>query len=144
MDQRISLVTLGVDDLDRSRAFYAALGWAENPAPEGIAFYQAGPMVVALWERAALAVDSGVDDVTQGQWGGITLALNVDSPARVDEIMEEAEASGARTARPAGSTFWGGYAGVFCDPDDHPWEIAYNPYWTVTEDGRTLLGDGRG
>ncbi len=145
MDMRISLVTLGVTDLDRSRAFYAALGWTPAPSPDGITFYQAGGMVVALWERSALAIDSGTQDLDRGGWGGVTLALNVTSPGDVDQLITEAEDAGARVVRPPASTYWGGYSGVFCDPDDHPWEIAYNPYWTVTEDGRTLIDPvGRG
>ncbi len=145
MDMRISLVTLGVIDLDRSRAFYAALGWTPAPSPDGITFYQAGGMVVALWERSALAIDSGTQDLDRGGWGGVTLALNVTSPGDVDQLITEAEDAGARVVRPPASTYWGGYSGVFCDPDDHPWEIAYNPYWTVTEDGRTLIDPvGRG
>lgn len=144
MDMRISLVTLGVSDLERSKAFYRALGWVEAPSPEGIAFYQAGGMVVALWERSALAIDSGTQDLDRGGWGGVTLALNVAAPADVDEVVAQAEEVGARVVRTPDATYWGGYSGVFCDPDDHPWEIAYNPYWTITEDGRTLVGDGRG
>lgn len=144
MDMRISLVTLGVADLDRSRAFYAALGWQEAPSPDGIVFYQAGSQVVALWERAALSIDSGTQDLDRGGWGGVTLAVNVHTPADVDEVIAQAEECGARVVRTPAPTYWGGYSGVFCDPDDHPWEIAYNPYWTITDDGRTLVGDGRG
>ena len=145
MDMRISLVTLGVADLDRSRAFYGALGWSESPSPDGIVFYQAGGLVVALWERSALAIDSGTQDLDRGGWGGATLAVNVSEPSEVDRLMAEAADAGARVVREPAATYWGGYAGVFCDPDDHPWEIAYNPYWTVTDDGRTLVGaDGRG
>ncbi len=100
MDMRISLVTLGVTDLDRSRAFYAALGWTPAPSPDGITFYQAGGMVVALWERSALAIDSGTQDLDRGGWGGVTLALNVTSPGDVDQLITEAEDAGARVVRP--------------------------------------------
>lgn len=152
MDQRLSLVTLGVTDLDRARAFYQALGWEPGPSPEHIQFFQAGGMVVGLWDRAALAVDSGIDvsedtDETPGSgdgWGGKVLGLNVTSAGEVDEQMAQAEEAGAAVLRPASSRFWGGYSGVFTDPDGHVWEIAYNPYWSVTQDGQTLLGDGRG
>ena len=152
MDQRLSLVTLGVNDLDRARDFYVALGWEPGPSPEHIVFFQTGGMVVALWERSALAVDSGIeiegeDDDTPGSgdgWGGKVLGLNVSSAGEVDEQMESAVAAGAQVLRPACTRFWGGYSGVFTDPDSHVWEIAYNPYWTVAEDGSTLLGDGRG
>jgi hypothetical protein len=142
MDQRVSLVTLGVRDLDRAVAFYTAMGWTPAPAPEGVVFFQTGGMVVALWDRAALEVDSCVED--SGGWGGVTLAYNVSSRDEVDEVIAEAEGAGATIGRPGGGTFWGGYSGVFIDPEGHPWEVAHNPYWTVTEDGQTLLGDGRG
>jgi hypothetical protein len=96
-------------------------------------------MVVALWERAALAEDSGVDD-TDG-WGGITLAHNVSSPEAVDSVIEEARAAGATIPREPAATFWGGYSGVFIDPDGHPWEVAHNPYWTLADDGSISLGE---
>jgi catechol 2,3-dioxygenase-like lactoylglutathione lyase family enzyme len=138
MEQRVSLVTLGVADLERARAFYAALGWAASEAPaDDVVFYQTGGMVLALWDRAALASDSTVTD--GGGWGGVTLAHNVRSPAEVDAVIEEARAAGAVIGREPAETFWGGYSGVFLDPDGHPWEVAHNPFWTVTDDGRTLL-----
>ena len=90
-------------------------------------------MVLALWSRDELAKDSGVRD--SGGWGGVTLAHNVRSPAEVDTVLAEAKAAGARIARPGGSTFWGGYSGVFVDPDGHPWEVAHNPGWTLEPDG---------
>jgi uncharacterized protein len=138
MEQRLSLVTLGVADLDRARSFYEALGWSTGAEPgDDVAFFQAGGMVVALWDRAKLAEDSAVED--PGGWGGITLALNVRSPAEVDAVIAEAEAAGATIGRPGAETFWGGYSGVFVDPDGHPWEVAHNPHWTITEGGETLL-----
>jgi predicted lactoylglutathione lyase len=138
VEQRLSLVTLGVADLDRARAFYEALGWRRGDDNDDVVFFQAGGMVVALWDRAALAEDSAVKDT--GGWGGVTLALNLRSPEEVDEVLEEARAAGADIGRPAAKTFWGGYSGVFVDLDGHPWEVAHNPFWTVTDDGRTLLG----
>jgi catechol 2,3-dioxygenase-like lactoylglutathione lyase family enzyme len=138
VDQRVSLVTLGVADLERARRFYEALGWRETPRAEGVVFFQALGMVVALWDRAALAEDSGVEDT--GGWGGITLAYNVAARGEVDEVIEEARAAGARIAREPAETFWGGYSGVFLDPDGHPWEVAHNPYWTVADDGSVSLG----
>ena len=138
MEQRLSLLTLGVADLDASRRFYEALGWRETPRAEGVVFFQAGGMVVALWERAALAEDSGVDDT--GGWGGTTLAHNVASPEAVDSVIEQARAAGATIAREPAATFWGGYSGVFIDPDGHPWEVAHNPYWTLGDDGSISLG----
>ena len=139
MEQRLSLLTLGVADLDASRRFYETLGWRETPRAEGVVFFQAGGMVVALWERAALAADSGVDDT--GGWGGITLAHNVSSPEAVDSVIEQARAAGAAIAREPAATFWGGYSGVFIDPDGHPWEVAHNPYWTLADDGSISLSE---
>lgn len=137
MEPRISLVTLGVSDLARSQAFYAALGWS-GTSPDGeVAFIQAGPMVLALWDRALLAADSAVVD--EGGWGGITLAHNVGSPAEVDAVLEEAAAAGATIGRPGAATDWGGYSGVFLDPDGHPWEVAHNPFWALGEDGSITL-----
>ncbi len=134
MEQRLSLVTLGVSDLARSRAFYEALGWKTNAgADDDVVFFQAGGMIVGLWDRASLAEDSGVEDA--GGWGGITLAHNVGSPADVDALIAEADAAGATIPRHGAETFWGGYSGVFLDPDGHPWEVAHNPYWTVGDDG---------
>jgi uncharacterized protein len=138
MEQRLSLVTLGVRDLERSRAFYTALGWATGAAPaEDVVFFQCGGMVVALWDRGRLAEDSGVSD--GGGWGGVTLAHNVRSPAEVDGVLAEARAAGADVPRAGAETFWGGYSGVFVDLDGHPWEVAHNPHWTITEAGETRL-----
>jgi catechol 2,3-dioxygenase-like lactoylglutathione lyase family enzyme len=137
MERRISLVTLGTTDLERSRAFYEALGWA-GTSPDGeVVFIQAGPMVVALWDRALLAADSAVTD--GGGWGGITLAHNVRSPAQVEAVLEEAARAGATIARPGGATDWGGYTGIFLDPDGHPWEVAHNPEWPIGPDGAVTL-----
>jgi uncharacterized protein len=138
MEQRLSLVTLGVGDLARARAFYEALGWTTRAGPEDdVVFFQAGAIVVALWDRARLAEDSGVED--PGGYGGITLAHNVHSPDEVDVVMGQAETAGAAIARPAAETFWGGYSGVFLDLDGHPWEIAHNPRWILDEDGAVSL-----
>ena len=134
MEQRVSLITLGVADLKRAQTFYEGLGWSA-PADENddVVFFPAGGMVVALWDRAKLAADSTVTD--GGGWGGVTLAYNVRSPEEVDVVIEEARAAGARIGREPGETFWGGYSGVFVDPDGHPWEVAHNPSWTVNDDG---------
>jgi uncharacterized protein len=137
MEQRISLITLGVTDLRRAMDFYAALGW-DGASPDGeVAFFQAGGMIVALWDRSLLAADSGVTD--GGGWGGITLAHNVRSPEEVDAVLAEASAAGGRLVRAGAETFWGGYSGVFHDPDGHPWEVAHNPGWRIAEDGSTYL-----
>ena len=138
MEQRVSLVTLGVRDLGRARRFYEALGWTTGAAPaDDVAFFQAGGMVVALWGREELAADSGVEDA--GGWGGVTLAHNVRSPADVDAVVEEARAAGAAITREPAETFWGGYSGAFTDPDGHAWEIAHNPSWTLADDGSVRL-----
>jgi catechol 2,3-dioxygenase-like lactoylglutathione lyase family enzyme len=138
MEQRVSLITLGVVDLARARAFYEALAWKTNAAPDDdVVFFQAGGMIVALWSRAQLAEDTVVSD--DGGWGGTTLAHHVRSPAEVDAVLAEAEAAGAAIARPGAETFWGGYSGVFVDPDGHAWEIAHNPRWTLAEDGSISL-----
>ena len=137
MEQRVSLVTLGVADLDRARAFYEALGWQTDSDPEqGVAFFQAGGMIVGLWDRAELAKDSVTED--EGGWG-VTLAHNVRSPDEVDAVLAEAKAAGAEVRRPGAPTFWGGYSGVFVDPDGHPWEVAHNPGWQLTADGSIRL-----
>ena len=138
MEQRVSLVTLGVGDLARATAFYEALGWTQNPIPGAdVTFFQAGGMVVGLWGRDQLAADSGVSD--SGGWGGVALAHNVGSAAEVDSILEQARSAGAAITREAGDTFYGGYSGIFVDPDGHPWEVAHNPGWTLHDDGTISL-----
>ncbi len=138
MEQRLSLVTLGVADLSRARRFYEEVGWETGAAPEDdVVFFQTGGMIVALWDRARLADDSVVTD--SGGWGGVTLAHNVRSRADVDAVLAEAERAGARIARHGAETFWGGYSGVFVDPDGHPWEVAHNPHWTIADDGSVRL-----
>jgi len=138
MEQRLSLVTLGVADVGASRRFYETLGWTGTSPSDDVVFFQAGGMIVALWGREKLADDSAiVDDV--GGWGGVTLAYNTRSPEEVDAVLVEAEAAGASIGRRGAATFWGGYSGVFLDPDGHPWEVAHNPYWTITDDGAVLL-----
>jgi catechol 2,3-dioxygenase-like lactoylglutathione lyase family enzyme len=130
-------VTLGVADTGRARAFYEALGW-RGESPDGdVVFFQAGGMIVALWGRGKLAEDSAVHD--DGGWGGVTLAYNAASPEQVDEVLAGAKAAGARIGRPGAATFWGGYSGVFIDPDGHPWEVAHNPGWILDEDGSVRL-----
>jgi len=141
MEQRLSLITLGVNDFVRARTFYEALGWQVTDAAgddtDRVAFFQANGLIIALWDRGLLAADSGVDD--GGGWGGVTLAYNVRSPGEVDQVIAEARAAGATIPREPGTTFWGGYSAVFVDPDGHPWEVAHNPGWVVHDDGRTTL-----
>src|SRR5215210_3034506 len=138
MEQRISLVTLGVADVARAREIYEALGWQTNAAPDDdVVFFQSCGMILALWGRDQLAEDSGVEDA--GGWGGVTLAHNVRSPEEVDAVLAEAERAGARIPRAGDATFWGGYSGIFVDLDGHPWEVAHNPHWTLAEDGSVRL-----
>jgi hypothetical protein len=138
MRQRVTVITLGVRDLARARRFYEALGWVTGADPDDdVVFFQAGEMVLALWDRARLAEDSCVPD--RPGWGGVTLALNVDSPDAVGRVTEEARAAGARIAREPGETFWGGYDSIFIDPEGHPWEVAHNPRWQLTADGGVRL-----
>ena len=138
MEQRVSLITLGVRDLARARAFYEALGWRSPSKPEeDVVFFQAGGMIVALWGREELAADSTVEDA--GGWGGVTVAHNVASAAEVDAVLEEAAAAGGTIGRAGAPTSWGGYSGIFIDPEGHPWEVAHNPYWTLAEDGSIHL-----
>jgi predicted lactoylglutathione lyase len=138
VEQRLSLVTLGVDDLGRARKFYEALGWKTGAAPnDDVVFFQAGGMILALWDRAKLAEDSAVED--GGGWGGVTPAYNTRSAEEVDTVIEEARAAGATIGREPAETFWGGYSGVFIDPDGHPWEVAHNPHWTIADDGSVIL-----
>jgi predicted lactoylglutathione lyase len=138
MKQRLNVITLGVTDLERARRFYEALGWKTGADPgDDVVFFQAGEMVVALWDRARLAEDSTVEDAPG--WGGVTLAVNLGSRADVDAVTEEARAAGAQIGREPAETFWGGYSAVFIDPDGHPWEVAHNPHWTVTADGGVKL-----
>jgi uncharacterized protein len=137
---RVSLVTLGVADVTRARAFYEAVGWASR-ADHGadVVFFQSGGMVLALWGRAKLAEDCGVAD--GDGFGGIALAHNVSSPEEVRREIEAARAAGATITREPAETFWGGYSGVYCDLDGHPWEVAHNPHWRLGDDGSVTLAD---
>jgi uncharacterized protein len=139
MEQRVSLVTLGVANLARARRFYEeGLGWRRaNDHPE-VAFYQAGGMVLALWGRDALAADVQVQSGGSG-FRGVALAYNTRERAEVDAVLAEAEAAGARIVKPAQDAFWGGYTGYFEDPDGHLWEVAWNPDWEVAADGSIRL-----
>ncbi|HLU41640.1 MAG TPA: VOC family protein [Microthrixaceae bacterium] len=140
MEQRVSLVTLGVADLERSLAFYEALGWRGQQVEDTV-FFQAGGMALVLWGRDQLAEDSGIRDDDAGGFGGIALAHNVRSREEVDEIVAAAAEAGATVTRPPAETFYGGYAGCFTDPDGHVWEIAHNPGFTLTEDGSLVVPD---
>jgi predicted lactoylglutathione lyase len=138
MKQAVSLITLGVSDYERSRAFYAALGWSPTLEVQETAFLQANGVVLVLWAREKLADDSGIDD-DGATWSGIALAHNVASREEVDEIVEQARRVGGTVTREPAETFYGGYAGVFRDPDGHAWEIAHNPGFGLTENGSIML-----
>ena len=137
MDQRVSLITLGVADTGRARAFYESLGWSGETPDGDVVFFQAGGMVVALWGRDKLAEDSTVTD--DGGWGGVTLAYNAASPDEVDDTLVAAMEAGASIGRDGAPTPWGGYSGIFIDPDGHPWEVAHNPGWRLADDGSVHL-----
>jgi hypothetical protein len=140
MEQRISLVTLGVADLPRAKAFYEALGWRGQEVEQTV-FFQAGGLGVVLWGRAALAADAGITDAGGDGFGGMGLAHNVRSRAEVDAVLAEATAAGAVITRPAAETFYGGYAGCFTDPDGHVWEVAHNPGFPLGPDGALTVPD---
>ncbi len=125
MEQRISLITLGVRDVARARAFYEALGWggAQQPDDE-VCFFQAGAMVFGLW--SALGGHGAA---------GVELAHNVRTPEEVDEVLAHAKREGATIVRTAAQTEWGGYSGAFSDPEGYVWEVAHNPGWEILEDG---------
>lgn len=145
MEQRVSVITLGVAAVGRAQAFYEALGWHLDAGIDDdndhIAFFQSPGMIVSLWDRAKLAEDGGISD--PGGWGGVTIGHCVGSPAEVDEILAAARQAGATISSPGRERAWGGYSGIFRDPDGHSWEIEHNPYWTVHDDGSTAL-DGQG
>jgi uncharacterized protein len=140
MDQRLTLITLGVADLPRATAFYRdALGWTPSASSsDEITFFQLNSFVLALWPRQLLAEDARVLD--RGGWGGFTLAQNVRSSDEVDRVFEGAVAAGATALKRPEATEWGGYSGYVADPDGHAWEIAHNPYWELAEDGSLTLG----
>lgn len=136
MEQRLSLITLGVKDVPRAVAFYEALGWKGTTPDNDVFFFQLNGFIFALWGRAKLAEDSAVTDT--GGWGGITLAHNVRARVDVDVVLSQAVAAGGTILRPGGETPWGGYAGVFADPEGHAWEVAHGAF-TITNDGDTVL-----
>jgi uncharacterized protein len=138
MDQRVSLITLGVADIAAARGFYEGLGWECKEVEETV-FVQAGGSAVVLWGRRKLAHDAGIEDTGSDGFGGIALAQNVRSPEEVDEVIAAAAAAGATITKPAARTFYGGYAGYFADLDGHLWEIAHNPGFTLTDDGSLVL-----
>lgn len=140
MEQRVSLVTLGTRDLARARRFYERLGWRGQEVEQTV-FFQAGGLALVLWDRAALAADLGVPDDGGPGFGGVALAHNVRSRQEVDQLLAAAGDAGATVSRPAGKTFYGGYAGCFLDPDGHAWEVAFNPGFALADDGSIIVPD---
>jgi predicted lactoylglutathione lyase len=138
VDQRVTLVTLGVSDYARAKAFYAALGWRPALEVEETAFFQGNGIILALWGREKLGPDLGIPD-DGARWSGIALAQNVRSPDEVDVVIEQARANGAQITREPADTFYGGYAGAFRDLDGHVWEIAHNPGFGLDDDGNVVL-----
>lgn len=141
MEQRISLITLGVTDLARSRQFYeAGLGWRVGQAVENeVVFFQLNGLILSLYHRNAMVDDAGISDTDPG-FGGITLAYNTRSREEVDVVLSEAKRAGGSLVKPSQATTWGGYVGYFADPDGHLWEVAHNPYFPIDAEGRTTLG----
>lgn len=139
MEQRMSVVTLGVADLERARRFYEdGLGWRRGNRHAEVVFFQLPGMVLALFGRDDLAADAQVPAEGSG-FGGITLAYCTRSREEVDAVLALAGAAGAKVLKPAHDAFWGGYSGYFADPDGHPWEVAWNPEWTIAPDGSVRL-----
>lgn len=136
--QRVTLITLGVADLARARAFYAALGWQPAEAPEGVVFYQMNGMVLGLFGKADLAKDQGRPDAALGT-GAMALAQNFDTEADVDAAYAAALAAGATPLKAPEKVFWGGYSGYYADPDGHVWELAMNPFWPLDANGGLTL-----
>jgi uncharacterized protein len=138
----LSLVTLGVSDLERSITFYEALGFRRKAVKaDGVGFFQAGAIAFAVWPADALAEDANAGGIAAAGFRGVALAWNCRSQAEVDSAIERARSAGASVPKSAQKTFWGGYAGYFCDPDGHLWEVAHNPHWPLGADGRLTLPD---
>jgi predicted lactoylglutathione lyase len=140
VQQRVSLITLGVADVGIAKTFYERLGWRVRLDVEETVFFQIGGSLLAIWGRDKLAQYSGVTD--GGSWGGVALSHNVRSPEEVDRVIEQARAAGGRIGREPSATGYGGYAGVFIDPDGHPWEVAHNPGFELGDDGSVKLPPG--
>lgn len=139
MEQRVSVITIGVSDLDAAQRFYAqGLGWNVGSADEQIRFFQLNGLIFALYPREALAEDARVTDGSKG-FSGITLAYCARSEKEVDQVLARAKNAGATILKPAQSVFWGGYSGYFADPDGHLWEVAFNPFWKLDEAGNVYL-----
>ena len=139
--QRVTLITLGVRELSRARAFYAALGWTPAQETDGVSFYQMSGLVLGLFGRDALAADQGRPDASLGT-GAMTLAQNFSTEAEVDTAFDLAISAGATALKRPEKVFWGGYSGYYADPDGHVWEVAMNPFWPLADDGSLTLPEG--
>ena len=137
---RINIVTLGVDDVGRSKVFYEALGWeVAGSVGDEICWFRTSDSYLGLFDRESLARDAGLRSEPTAEFGGITLAINVESVEAADEAFRGAVVAGGRILKPAERTEWGGYSGYFADPDGHPWEVAYNPSFPIGDDGRITI-----
>ena len=142
MEQRYSMVTLGVADVAAAKRFYEALGWqAVKFASEDVCFFRMGSVLLGLYGRQALADDAGVENSLSTGFSGVAIAWNGRSEAEVDAALKTAVAAGGKLIKPAQKVFWGGYSGYFADPDGHLWEVAYNPFWTIDEAGAVIVPD---
>jgi uncharacterized protein len=141
MEQRLSLVSLGVADVAAATAFYERLGWQRSVANsnENITFFQLGGIILGLYGGQALADDIGIEYSDHLGFNNITLAFNTRSREEVEAVLQEAEAAGGEIIKPAEEAFWGGYSGYFSDPDGHHWEVAWNPFFPIAEDGAIQL-----
>jgi predicted lactoylglutathione lyase len=137
----VSLVTLGVTDLERSTRFYEALGWplSSSSVPGTVSFFRTAGAILALWGPDELAEDAGLPPSPAEGFRGVSVAINCESREQVDEVLAAAEAAGATITKPAHAADWGGYTSYFTDPDGHAWEVAHNPYWPIGADGRPTL-----
>ena len=139
MEQRLSIVTLGVRDVERARAFYEAMGWRPGMVvPDDVTFFQLNGMILGLWQREKLAADAGISAEGSG-FGGVSLAFNARSDAEVDAVIVEAEAAGATILRRPERAFWGGWYAYFHDPEGFVWEVAHNPGFPLDKEGRLSL-----
>ncbi len=143
MEQRLSMITLGVADLETSKQFYEqVVGWNSAHGPDGIAFFDLGGIILSLYPHADLSKDmnGGEASSSNSAYHGFALAHNARSKDEVDGIFSRLKANGATIIKEPEEAFWGGYSGYFSDPDGHPWEVAFNPFWSILEDGRISMG----
>lgn len=140
MEQRVSLITLGVADLDRARTFYQdVLGWRAEDGPPGVVFFDMGGAVLGLYPHTELAKEMRLEAADLAPYRGSSLAHNLRSEAAVDDLFADLKSQGVTILKMPEKVFWGGYSGYFTDPDGHVWEAAYNPFWTLTETGKVEL-----